>query len=230
MSSIPPRSPWPAPAMALAAGGCLCLFACRPEPSAEVRAESPHRLEPPQTLHQAAEASSRATEPVASAPSAVAAVAAGSNSAPPAAAPSLSELATVPAGACIPPSRPASGPPRLRMSEDTSSPLPLVLIVLRRQVRGNVEACLAGGRQRMPGLQGRLVMRIELPLYGGVPRAVVEAGAGDEALHQCVANAFTSAPMPSLNRGGSLVLEPFVLTLCPDGSSSWPSWPGDGFH
>ena len=132
------------------------------------------------------------------------------------------ELATIPRGACV--RGPAHGIPRLTVADATGSdPLASLQIVMRRQARTAVNACF----ERAPRLSGRLVMRIELPSAGGIAKAVVEGGVGDEALHRCVTEALETTEMPSLS-GGSLVLRNFVLAVCPDGTAEWPTsqrWP-----
>jgi hypothetical protein len=159
------------------------------------------------------------TPPPAASPPAASAVPAASASA----APPRDDLAVVPEGACVR-KPPGHGVPRLSAPDPGGSRLPLIEDLLARQARGPVDACLA----RAARLSGRLVMRIELPAAGGISKAAVEAGAGDGALHRCVSDALEAAAMPSFGSGGSLVLRPFVLGLCPDGTAAWPtSW---GWH
>jgi hypothetical protein len=70
-------------------------------------------------------------------------------------------------------------------------------------------------------------MTLALPPEGGVSKAAVDAGAGDEALHRCVSEALQRTAMPPLSAGGgTLNLGRYVIALCPDGTAAWPTSQG----
>ena len=176
------------------AASCPCLLACRPEPR---RAET--------------------------ASAALAPTAAAYEPPPLLLATSEPELNTVPEGACARAGRPP-GVPYVSPLDDSGAIGPLVDYQLQKLVRADVDVCLAAAQKRTPGLQGRLVMSLDYAPQGRIARALVVAGAGDAALHRCVTDAFTSAPMPPF---GLLKSMGFVVVLCPDASSAWPR---DGYQ
>ena len=180
-----------------------------------------HGTEPTPPPSLAPEAAASAPAPIAPA-SAASAAPPGASSAD---APSRDEVASIPEGACVR-KPPAPGPPRVRAPRDDGSPLPLIKDMLAKQARAAVDACLAEARARTPGLQGRLVMTVALPPEGGVSKAVIDAGAGDGALHRCVTEALRRTAMPSFSNGGTLNLSRYVIALCPDGTAAWPTSQG----
>jgi len=119
-----------------------------------------------------------------------------------------------------------SQPPVIRPSDPTFAfPFEAVRWAVSKGAGSAIEICMREARKRDPALSGAVLLKFKLPDGGGIERAEIVRGVGDEALHECLQGALAHARIADLKLHGK-VLSNVPVVACPDGSSLfWPDPP-----